>query len=219
MIEVVIDREAALCEAERRVRLLPEIVATARRTDSEALDECLAGASQVVREHAHPTGLFTPRVARYDGPALCLGRARVVNEALSRRIGPGERVLLYLATVGYTNMKMFDAVDRDYVAYHFQHYLSLQLLFATANLLHAEILKREGPDFARYSILDKHFCERQRTSQRFDGLQLYWDTRALADLFADFDPNPAGVRLTSSGVLNPIYSLLGIMVQKGRAYA
>lgn len=214
MIEVVINREAALAEAEKRVRGLPEMVESARRTDPEALEECLAGASQIVREHARPTGLFMPRVARADRKALVLGRARVVNESLLRRIAPGERVLLYLATVGYTNMKMFEAVERDYVAYHFQHYLSLQLLFSTANQLHKEILAREGEDYVRYSILDKHFCDRGKPSLRSDGLQLYWDTHAIAQLFADFEANPAGVTLTTSGGLNPIYSLLGIMVRK-----
>ncbi|MCW8131256.1 MAG: hypothetical protein KIS92_12980 [Planctomycetota bacterium] len=214
MIEIVVDREACLREAERRVRLLPEMVASAQRTDPEALEECLGGASEVVRHHARPMGLFMPRVARFEDGVLVLGRAKVRNEALGRRVAAGERVILYLATVGYTNMKMFEAVERDYVAYHFQHYLSLQLLFATANLLHQEILRRESHDFARYSILDRNFCDRRSTGHRADGLHLYWDTTAIAQLFADFDPNPAGVTLTSSGGLNPIYSLLGILIQK-----
>lgn len=214
MIEIVVDRETCLREAERRVRLLPEMVASARRTDPDALEECLGDASQVVRAHARPMGLFMPRVARFEESELVLGRARVENDALCRRIAPGERVILYLATVGYTNMKMFEAVERDYVAYHFQHYLSLQLLFSTANLLHQEILRRESQDFTRYSILDRNFCDRRSNGQRSDGLRLYWDASSIAQLFADFNPNPAGVTLTSSGGLNPIYSLLGILIHK-----
>ena len=216
LTEIAIDREAALREAERRVRRLPEIAESFKRTDAEALEACLAEAGEVVREHAQPKGLFGARTARHADGALRIGRACVRNPALRKRIATGERVILYMATTGYTNVEVFEAVRRDYVAYHFQHYLSLQLLYAAANLLHGEILRREGADFVRYAILERYARDWQGGSEheRSDGLHLYWDVKSIGELFAEFEPNPLGVKLTEAGGLNPVYSLLGILAPK-----
>jgi len=214
--EVTLDAPLALKEAERRVRQLPEISESFKRSNAEALEECLTQASEVVRDHARPAGIFLALEARHEDGALCLGRARVRNAALRKHIPPGGRVILYLATTGYTNVAIFEAVQRDYVAYHFQHYLSLQLLYASANMLHAEILRREGTEYVRYSILERAARNWQGGSEheRSDGLHLYWDAKAITELFAEFDPNPLGVKLTEAGGLNPVYSLLGILAEK-----
>jgi len=213
---ITLDAPTVLREAERRVRQLPEISESFKRTDAEALEGCLTQASEVVRDHARPAGIFLARQARHEGGTLCIGRARVRNAALRKHIPPGRRVGLYLATTGYTNMAIFEAVQRDYVAYHFQHYFSLQLLYSAANRLHMEILRREKREYVRYSILERAARNWQGGSEheRSDGLQLYWDAKAIAELFAEFDPNPLGVTLTEAGGLNPVYSLLGILAEK-----
>lgn len=214
LIEVPIDRQQALVEAERRFRRLPEILASAKRTDNEALESCIAEAVELVKGEARPMGLYGPRTARREGRVLRLGRARISNRSLVDRITDGQRVLVYLVTVGYTNVKMFEAVQRDYVAYHFQHYMSRQLLYAAGNLLDKAIRGREGGGFQRYAILEDRTPEPGATDEKTDGTHLYWDTGALADIFEVFAHNPLGVRLTSTRNLNPIYSLLGVMVPK-----
>lgn len=209
-----IDRPAALKEAERRLRRLPEIEASRARTNTEALDECLDAAVEVVQAHARPAALYAACRVRREGGAVRLGRARVSNERLKRRLADGERAVLYLATVGYTNIQMFEAVERDYVAYHFQYLLSRQLLYAVANQAYAAIRLRQGPAYLRYAVLEGRRWEAGEARGSFRGRSSLWDPQAVAHLFAVFAGNAIGVSLTESQGLNPIDSLLGVMLRR-----
>jgi len=211
---VNVDRLSALAVATRRLHSLPEIEKSRARTDPEALDTCLASAVALVTEHAAPRGLYLPVIAQREDGLLRLGPAEVQNEALFRQVRTGERVLLYLVSNGYTSMSMFEAVEKDYVAYHFQHFMSLQLLFTSANLFHEEVERREGKTFRRFPVLNGRPRDFTMEEDERGAAPSLWDAQSVAGLFRAFEPNALGVEITQVGDLNPIYSLMGVKVER-----
>ena len=211
MTRVEIDRAAVLDQAERRVYQLAEIRKSRRGQSGEAVEQMLERSIAFIRDVAQPGAVFLCQNVLVSQEDVEIGAVCLRHTRLARLLASSNEAVLYLATTGYRNVDIFEQLDRDYVLYHFSHYVSQMLLYSTAGHLIDAVKERMNGSWQPYAICERaaRFVESVQFPE--GKYRLYWDAATISTLFEPLRVNPLGITVTPLGCFDPVYSLMGIM--------
>lgn len=214
MTRVEIDRAAVLDQAERRVYQLAEIRKSRRGSSGEAVEQMLERSIEFIRDVAQPGAVFLCQKVVVSEEDVSIGSVGLRHPRLAKLLGGSKEAVLYLATTGYRNIDIFEKLNRDYVLYHFSHYVSQMLLYSTAGRLIDDIKQRMTGSWQPYAICEKAARFVESTPLPEGKHRLYWDAETISTLFEPLSDNPLGITVTTLGCFDPVYSLMGIMCSK-----
>jgi hypothetical protein len=168
------------------------------------IERWLQQASACLTTLAEPIAVYRPLATQVSSDQICIENKTTLNEpVLAADLASGGLLCAYLLTLGFSQARAFQWLDRDYMVHHVQTELAREMLFALGRAAHIRA-KDILPD-----------CRLRRVSVRLEataGETPMWDVSRVQQLLAVFGKDNPGVSLTDAGCFQPLSSLLGLMV-------
>lgn len=208
MIRLKIDRQQVLDEARRRACARREVRLVLERADhaGDELAACLDAARQCVQRLARPAAAIVP------GPFADFAAEFGLDLPAGDGVGaehPAAQGFAYAVTCGYDSREAMKLLQGDYVSYHLQDAMAREIAFALGREVASRLRRwRPGWQFRRCVL---HDAEAASPSAEV-GARRRWDPRQVARLLRRFDAHALGVLAHPSGGLDPLHSVLGLMV-------
>ncbi|MCP4071238.1 MAG: hypothetical protein GY742_05790 [Hyphomicrobiales bacterium] len=187
----------------RRQTQFRRLLAKGGRSAAE-LERWLEQAYACLATLAQPVAVFRPLATQVDlGQVNIENQVTMNNPALATDLNSGSSLSTYLLTLGYSQAKAFDWLDRDYMVHHVQSELAREVLYALGRAAHkcAKDVNRD------------HRLRRIPVRQEaMPGGSSLWDASRVQALLTVFGKDNPGVSLTDAGCFQPLSSLLGLMM-------